>query len=199
MRRVVCHGDSLTEGSELERGHTWPALLERKLAIRIINTGIGGDTTAGMLSRFNADVLRHRPGIVLILGGTNDLWWDLSIPAVLANIFAMACQAQYHRIEPLIGIPIPLCLEKAQQQNMLPPLKGFQRCLEQLQGLVRALRVAAAQSEIPVLDFFDLFMDTGGQAIGDYYLEDGLHPNRQGHLQMAGKAAATIRSMLPPG
>ena len=79
MKTIVCHGDSLTEGAEVEQSDTWPALAEKELNIRLVNSGISGDTTGGLLSRFYHDVIQYRPDILIIMAGTNDLWWDLSI------------------------------------------------------------------------------------------------------------------------
>jgi lysophospholipase L1-like esterase len=50
MKRIICHGDSLTEGKDIEAAYRWPSLLQNALGTEVINTGIGGDTTAGLLS-----------------------------------------------------------------------------------------------------------------------------------------------------
>jgi lysophospholipase L1-like esterase len=92
MKKIVCHGDSLTEAPDLAINYTWPILVERRLNLKTINSGIGGDTSGGLLGRFYADVVRHQPDLVVILGGTNDLWWDLEVNQIQANIFAMACR-----------------------------------------------------------------------------------------------------------
>lgn len=52
MKTLVCHGDSLTAPDEPDRGHSWPSLVGSRLKINVINNGIGGDTTGGLLSRF---------------------------------------------------------------------------------------------------------------------------------------------------
>ena len=93
MKRIVCHGDSLTEASDLDKNSTWPILVANRLNLNVIKSGIGGDTSGGLLGRFYHDVVRHQPDLVVILAGTNDLWWDLEVNLIQANIFAMACQA----------------------------------------------------------------------------------------------------------
>ncbi len=47
MKKVVCHGDSLTEAADLDKKYTWPILVENRLSLKIINSGIGGDTSEG--------------------------------------------------------------------------------------------------------------------------------------------------------
>jgi hypothetical protein len=38
MRTLVCHGDSLTEASELEGSSIWPSLVEKRLQLKITKT-----------------------------------------------------------------------------------------------------------------------------------------------------------------
>ena len=49
MKRIVCIGHSLTEAADLDPEDTWPSLLEKTLKLKIINKGIGGDTSGGLL------------------------------------------------------------------------------------------------------------------------------------------------------
>ncbi|MGD1972595.1 MAG: GDSL-type esterase/lipase family protein, partial [Desulfobacterales bacterium] len=121
MKKIVCHGDSLTEGSDLENNYTWPQLVENRIQVTVLNRGIGGDTSAGLLSRFYPDVIRYQPEMVVILCGTNDLWWDLDTNLILANIFTMTSQAQHRNIVPIVGLPLPLNMESIRHQNMMAP------------------------------------------------------------------------------
>jgi len=187
MKKIVCHGDSLTEASDLDKIYTWPILVENRLNLEIIKSGIGGDTSGGMLGRFYCDVVRHQPDLVIILGGTNDLWWDLEVNLIQANIFAMACQAQFHHITPIVGLPLPLHMENIRQTEMMAPIAGWQKCIQKLLDLVTALKTSAGESDIACLDFYQEFSAENGAAIGKYYLDDGLHLNKQGHRLMAEK------------
>ncbi|MCX5660205.1 MAG: GDSL-type esterase/lipase family protein [Planctomycetota bacterium] len=45
---------------------------------RCRNAGVGGDTVAKMLARFERDVLAHRPGTVVVYPGMNDAHQDVS-------------------------------------------------------------------------------------------------------------------------
>ena len=194
MKTIVCHGDSLTEGSDLNLHYAWPRLVENQVNVKVVNSGIGGDTSGGLLARFYPDVVRHKPDMVLIMGGTNDLWWDLDVNLIQANIFAMTCQAEYHNIVPVVGLPLPLCIENARQQNMMAPIGGWENCVQKLDRLVGALASSAAESDIASLDFYHLFLDAKGSVQGKYFLEDGLHPNKDGHLLMASRAAELLKS-----
>ncbi len=188
MKKIVCHGDSLTEAADLDKNYTWPVLMANSLNLTVINSGIGGDTSSGLLGRFYPDVVRHQPDLVIILGGTNDLWWNMEVNLIQANIFAMACQARFHNITPIVGLPLPLQMKNIQQQDMMAPVGGWQKCAQKLSDLVAALAVSAKESDIACLDFHHPFLGKEGETIAKYYLEDGLHPNKQGHLLMAQKA-----------
>jgi len=188
MKTIVCHGDSLTEASELDRNFTWPALVENRLNVITINSGIGGDTSAGLLGRFYHDVVRHEPEMVVILGGTNDLWWDLDVNLIQANVFAMACQARFHNITPIVGLPLPLLMANIQRQAMMAPIAGWPKCVQKLADLAAALAASAQESEIALLDFYHPFLGQNGEPLPEFYQEDGLHPNKQGHLLMSEKA-----------
>ena len=196
MKTIVCHGDSLTEGADLEKSYTWPQLVENKIKVTVLNRGIGGDTSGGLLARFQHDVVQNKPDLVVILGGTNDLWWDLDINLILANIFAMACQAQHRDIVPVVGLPLPLFMENIRNQNMMAPIAGWDRCINKLSELVDALAVAAKESEIACLDFYHPFLDTHQKVRGDYFLEDGLHPNKKGQRLMAEKMVELLRTLF---
>jgi len=75
---MVCLGDSLTAGygaskpSEVDKSNSYPAFLEKKVTLNVINAGISGDTASGGLARVDKDVLANDPQVVIILLGAND-------------------------------------------------------------------------------------------------------------------------------
>src|SRR3954468_4063528 len=60
--RVVFMGDSITDGWGRKYGKFFPGK-------PYINRGISGQTTPQMLLRFRADVIAHKPKLVVILAG----------------------------------------------------------------------------------------------------------------------------------
>ena len=195
MKTLVCHGDSLTEGSDLDSQSIWPLLVESRLPLKIINSGIGGDTTGGLLGRFYPDVVQHHPDYVLVLGGTNDLWWDLDLKLIQANIFAMTCQAEYHHIVPLVGLPLPMVVAKARRQDFMAPAGGYKKCAQKLAELVIALKQSAQHNEIACLDFYHPFFNASGNVQEKLFLQDGLHHNEAGHRLMAQKTVEMLQSL----
>ena len=197
MQKIICHGDSLTLGSDIEPAYRWPALLENALGgVETLNTGIGGDTTAGLLSRFTADVVAQKPDVVVLMGGTNDFWWGLPVNTVIANLFTMAYQARHHGIAPVFGLSTPIDVKQAMQQPWNPPEQGYERLLGDIQALMRRLTKEAQGSEIPVLDFYSLFLSDNHTVDAALFLEDGVHPGGQGNRQMAALAAKEIKTLF---
>jgi lysophospholipase L1-like esterase len=87
---VYCIGDSLTAADYYE------AELRTLLgsSYTVVNKGINGDTTSGMLNRFQVDVLNHDPDFVVIWGGVNDIAWaGLSLATTESNLQSMYTQA----------------------------------------------------------------------------------------------------------
>jgi lysophospholipase L1-like esterase len=149
-----------------------------------------------LLSRFSTDVIPHKPGAVILMGGTNDFWWDLPTNTALANLFSMAYQAQYHGIAPLFGLPMPFDKNQAAKQSYNPPEGGYDHLLTKVKSLGQKLKTVAGESDIPVLDFYHLFIGDGGRIRSDLFLDDGMHANRQGHRMMAELAASQIADIF---
>ncbi len=184
-KTLVCHGDSLTNACELDGPSPWPSLVAKRLKIKVINSGVGGDTTGGLLSRFYPEVVQQRPDFVLVMGGTNDLWWGLDVKLIQANIFTMTCQATHHDIIPLVGLPPPIVVEMARHQEFAAPEGGYERCVQNLAALVKALGLAVKHYDVVCLDFYHPFLNESGNPIENYFMADGLHPNQAGHRLMA--------------
>ncbi len=76
---IVAIGSSSTQGvGASNEVHTYPALLAEelrrrwpRLAVTVVNKGVGGETAAQMLARFTADVLPYRPQLVIWQTGSN--------------------------------------------------------------------------------------------------------------------------------
>jgi acyl-CoA thioesterase-1 len=92
---LVCFGDSLTAGygaaapGKDDKTKSYPAYLQDKVNIPVINAGVSGDTTSDALSRIETDVLSHDPGIVIIELGANDLFQRIPPEITKANMQAI--------------------------------------------------------------------------------------------------------------
>ena len=108
----------------------------------------------------------------------------------------MACQAQYHNIAPVVGLPLPLFMQNIQSQDMMPPIAGWEQCERKLADLVETLATSAKENGIDCVDFYHIFLGTKGEVLGKYFLQDGLHPNKLGHKLMAEKMVELLRKVF---
>ncbi|MBU1011487.1 MAG: arylesterase [Bacteroidetes bacterium] len=185
--KIVCIGDSLTEGYQIPAGSCWPNLLNQKSAYEVINSGICGDTTGGMLARFHEMVIVHKPNYVIILGGTNDIWFNIHDHQIISNILAMTRLARHYKIQSIIGIPTPFYLPQADEgSHFFMDLKGMYL---RLREYIQTLKRFALDDNQPIIDF-SLNMHAG------LFLEDGLHPNKEGHQIMAINAKESLSGIL---
>jgi acyl-CoA thioesterase-1 len=98
-QKIVCIGDSITLGPP--NPNNWPYHLQQRLGPnwQVINQGVAGDTTTGMLARINAS-LAYNPKYVIIAGGVND---GLIPPSTTdANIARMCDLIVAHGATPIL-------------------------------------------------------------------------------------------------
>jgi len=185
ITKLVCLGDSLTEGYNIDLTKRWTDLLASEVDFPIINSGISGDTTAGMLARFSNDVLSHKPSHLIIMGGTNDIYFDLADKLIISNIKTMLRQAKFHDIQAIIGIPTPVYPIQRPDASLFISEEKYISRLERYKELLIAF---ATEDGCPYVEF--------SVGIGEeHMLSDGVHPSEEGQVVMAG----VLRDFLGSG
>jgi acyl-CoA thioesterase-1 len=96
---ILVVGDSLSAEYGLARGQGWVALLEQrlaaeKIAARVVNASISGDTTSGGRSRLPALLAQHKPTHVILELGGNDALRGLPLQMTQDNLSAMTRAAK---------------------------------------------------------------------------------------------------------
>ncbi len=116
---IGCLGDSLTQGYpySLSRGRrtvdgkmefmSYPDHLKRP-GVTIVNFGVNGDTTDGMLRRLREEVVPASLDFCIILGGTNDLLIGVSPLKVAQNIESICVQCVTAEISPICCTVLPV-------------------------------------------------------------------------------------------
>lgn len=183
MSTLYCIGDSLTFGPGVRVSQKWTTLAASE-HLHIVNMGVSGDTTAGMLARIQAltaaPVYHSAPGdrpMVLVMGGTNDIFFSGSDTAARGNLAAIVHQLSAAGYRVLVGIPLPVTPENAPQK--WANLTDFHAAATMLEDYCAWLRSFAAAFDIPTVDLRSDFIGRSD------LFADGLHPNAEGHRVIA--------------
>lgn len=162
---VVFLGDSITQG--------WGPLLAQSFpGLKMVNRGISGDTTRGVLYRLDADVLSLDPKAIVLLIGTNDLGAG-GDPADAADNIGAIIKA-IHEKYPHMPVIVCEVMPSSEKQHR-PAAK-----IEQLNSLIK--KKVRWHSHVYLCDTWSIFADANGDSPKDIF-PDLLHPNATGYTK----------------
>jgi lysophospholipase L1-like esterase len=189
--RIVCLGDSIT-GVYYHTGNrrAWPDMLGVAIKrtypdaqLTIVNSGRSGDNTSGGIHRFERDVLAHHPDLVIVMFGMNDI---VHTPMVQfqENLVEMVKLAR--RSDAAVVVCTPNSIDDAEAENGRSNQK-LAKCAEVIQQIGRS-------EQVPVANCYEVFERLCAQESRNWQLlfSDSIHPNMDGHKQIAKEVAATI-------
>ncbi len=183
-RTILILGDSLSAEYGLKRGTGWVALLEQrlareKIAARVVNASISGDTTSGGRSRLPALLAREKPTHVVIELGGNDALRGLPLAMTEDNLTAMtrAAQAAGARVL-LVGMQVP-------------PNYGTDYA-RQFAGVFGKVATATRAAVVP---FFLKGVADGKDPVR-LFQPDRIHPREEAHPIMLDNVWPELRKLL---
>jgi lysophospholipase L1-like esterase len=181
--KIICLGDSLTIGFKLRRKDSWPFILGEESKIQVLNKGIAGDTTSGMLARFYRDVVDEKPTHTIITGGTNDMVYNIPLSIVQGNLASMVFQSFHNNIIPILGIPIPTVPQRA--KNNYKFTQNFEEVNDKIKENTAWIINFASLVNCKVIDFYkEFYNEQRDQGKEELYI-DGVHPKIEGNKKMA--------------
>ena len=180
---IVCHGHSVPAGyfktPVIDSLHAYPNLLREGLAkkfphavINVIVTSIGGENSVSGARRFDADVLNHKPDVLLIDYALNDRGPGLEKAKTAWSEMIAKAKAR--------GIKVILLTPTADQSAKLDdPADPLNQHAEQICAL-------AKENEVALVDSYAKFKDYvhGGGKLADIMSQVN-HPNAKGHELVA--------------
>jgi acyl-CoA thioesterase-1 len=168
--KILFLGDSITAGYGVAKEDAYPALLGQTLEslgihhVEIINGSISGSTTASALSRLKW-FQKASPDILVLALGANDGLRGLSVENMADNLGKAISFAKNNKMNVILG------------GMQIPPNYGP----EYADAFKQVFTTLAEDHEIVLIPF--LLEGVGGRS--DMNQPDGIHPNREGHQQIA--------------
>jgi lysophospholipase L1-like esterase len=197
--RIVFAGDSVTdmgstnpvgEGLFDSVGRGYVRVLESMFAayypeifLRITNSGISGNTSRGLLQRFDRDVVDLNPDWVSICIGINDVWRQFDSPAitdghVLPDEYERNVEEMILKVKGKVkGIFIlsPYIIENNREDMMRNRMDQY----------VEICKNLAEKYNCVFVNFQKLFEDYCSIWHSSYIAWDRIHPNQVGSTLMA--------------
>lgn len=161
---IVFVGDSITEG--------WHTLKEdlAGLGVKVVNRGIGGDTTPNLLYRLQEDVLALQPRALVIMIGTNDLGEHTTPEQIASNLRELLRRVRASYPE----IPIAWCT--------VMPRRGDDDYPARIHDLnARIAELAKTDPRITLCDTFTPLAQPDGTSKPEDFVPDRLHLNPAGY------------------
>lgn len=189
---IVCLGDSVT-GVYYHTGgrRAYPEMLEVAIRqtvpnanVKVINAGISGQSTTEGLARLERDVLMHRPDLVTISFGLNDMT-RLSEEQYGKNLETLIARCR------AANVSVVLCTPNSVISTTGRPIEKLKRYCDVIQATAKSL-------DVPVCDQFAAGEALRGKDAWAFRctLSDEIHPNMDGHKRMAQELCRTITGQV---
>lgn len=153
MSGIVFLGDSITDYVNFD---------EYLPSYHIINKGIAGDTTSGVLRRLGG-VISIEPGKLFLLIGTNDIGDGIETAPIVRNI---------RKILERVKSKSPAT--RIYLQAVFPTRHIDTRPNAEIQALNTSLKALAGALHCTFIDLYPLLLDSEGE-LAEEYTADGLH------------------------
>jgi lysophospholipase L1-like esterase len=157
--RIIFLGNSITEMGD------WKKVLNDST---VINRGIGGDITYGVLKRLK-DITDRNPSKVFILLGINDIGKDIPDVVIVDNYLKIVREIHDKCPKTMIYVQSVLPVNPG-----LPHFPQHYDKQEHILALNKLLESHAKEGNYTYVDIFHLFADADGRLMSQYTYE-GLH------------------------
>lgn len=104
---IVAFGDSLTAGYGVPEESAYPVILSQLTGLRVINSGVSGETTEEGLGRIKEVINREKPSLLILFEGGNDILRNYNLSKTKQNLDDMIGIAKERGVQVvLVGVPL---------------------------------------------------------------------------------------------
>lgn len=105
---VLAFGDSLTYGTGANAENSYPAVLGQLIGRTVVRSGVPGEQTAGGLERLPEVLDEHKPRLVIVCLGGNDMLRKGTPEHIEVNLRKILQEIKSRGLDAmLIGVPTP--------------------------------------------------------------------------------------------
>ncbi len=165
---IVAFGDSLTYGTGASAAESYPAVLGQLIGRTVVRAGVPGEVTDGGLARLQSVIDEHKPKLMIVCLGGNDMLRRVDESRTASNLRAIIKTIKEQRIDVvLVGVPKPALVTSA---------PGFYAQLARDFGIPYEGKVVTDVLYRPEQK------------------SDTIHPNAKGYRRMAEAIAALLKA-----
>jgi len=150
----------------------------------VINRGISGDTTDGVLNRLHESVYELSPSKVFLLIGTNDLGDKKPVEYIAGNIKRIISEIKQNCPQTKIYLESVYPVSLSKDKKIKKFIVGNRNNTD-ISRLNDMLKIIADEAEITYIDVYSHLVDESGNIKTEYTVE-GLHLTIQGYSVVAG-------------
>lgn len=111
---IVAFGDSLTYGTGAAENESYPAVLAQLIGRKVVGAGVPGETTSGGLARLESVIEEHRPALMIVSLGGNDMLRKVNDAEIKANLRKIIQTLRARGVSVvLFGVPKPALITSA--------------------------------------------------------------------------------------
>lgn len=166
---IVFVGNSITEGGK------WQELFPKK---KVINRGISGDVTYGILARLD-EVLESKPAKIFLLSGVNDMKRGIPNDVILQNFKRMMVMVKMQSPKTKLYMQSVLPVNEAMLPAIYAQVKN-----SKINDLNQKLAALCKEMNIPYINLHPALADEKGSLKKEWSI-DGLHLRQASYVYWA--------------
>ncbi|MBR7145408.1 MAG: SGNH/GDSL hydrolase family protein [Lentisphaeria bacterium] len=159
---------------------------------KVYNAGFPGDTTLELLKRFNRDAAQHQPDVVVLLVGSNDMFYPghiLDLATYEKNLNAPLDRINNINARAIL-LTAPRFLKNLLIENFPETINHPVSLDDRLEMLNDTIRQTADRRDIPLVDIFR-FIDPVDETASSLVMNPA-NSNRRDGMHMTGEGCKVI-------